>query len=54
VPCAQGDLGIVIRERKPRRSMENLLHFTPQQVNEHLSHCIESVRKAIAERGGAR
>ena len=54
VPCMQGDLGIVIRERKPRRSMENLLHFTPQQVNEQLSHCIESVRKAIAEHGGAR
>src|SRR5512147_1433752 len=40
VPCTHGDLGIVIRDRKPRYSNDNVLHFTPKQVNEHLVECV--------------
>jgi hypothetical protein len=52
VPCAQGDLGIVIRERRPRQAHERVLYFTLRQVNEQLAHCVEVVRNTIAAYGG--
>lgn len=52
VPCANGDLGIVIRDRKPRYANANVLHFTPQQVNEQLSQCVLAVKQAVIHHGG--
>jgi hypothetical protein len=52
VPCAQGDLGIVIRDRKPRQTHGRVLYFTPRQVNEQLARCVEVVRNTIAAYGG--
>lgn len=52
VPCANGDLGIIIRERKPRQARDNVLHFTPRQVNEDLPACVYQVKQAIWQRGG--
>jgi hypothetical protein len=54
VPCVKGDIGIVIRERQPRYSHENVLHFTPKQVNEHVDQCVAAVKQAIVTYGGAR
>lgn len=54
VPCAQGEIGIVIKNRKPRISLANVLHFTPKQVSEHTAQCVESVKRAIATYGGLR
>jgi hypothetical protein len=54
VPCASGTIGIVIRKRPPRRANESILHFTPQQVNEQLGHCVRAVQRAVSARGGAR
>ncbi len=54
VPCANGDIGIIIRERAPRYSHDNILHFTPRQVNEHVDQCVSAVRKAILTYGGTR
>jgi hypothetical protein len=52
VPCAQGAVGIVIRERRPRTRHENVLHFTPQQVNQQTAQCVAAVKKAIIHYGG--
>jgi hypothetical protein len=52
VPCAQGEVGIVIRERKPRTSHQNVLVFTPQQVNQQTAHCVAVVQPAIVTYGG--
>jgi hypothetical protein len=52
VPCAQGEVGIVIRERKPRTSRQNVLVFTPQQVNQQTAHCVAVVKQAIVTYGG--
>ena len=52
VPCADGDLGIVIRDRKPRYANGHVLHFTPKQVNEHLLECVYEVKQAVVSRGG--
>lgn len=54
VPCARGDIGIVITQRKPRTTHDNVLHFTPKQVSEQTAQCVEVVRKAIATYGGVR
>ena len=54
VPCADGLIGIVIRDRSPRRSIDSVLHFTPQQVNEHLTECVDTVKRAILAHGGTR
>jgi hypothetical protein len=52
VPCAQGAVGIVIRERRPRVPHENVLHFTPKQVSEQTAQCVAAVKKAIVAYGG--
>ncbi len=52
VPCAQGELGIVIRERQPRTLHNSVLIFTPQQVTQHTAHCVAAVKQAIAMYGG--
>ena len=52
VPCADGDLGIVIRERQPRLAHSNVLHFTPQQVTEQLNQCVYAVKQAVIHHGG--
>ncbi len=54
VPCAQGAVGIVIRERRPRTTHENVLHFTPQQVNLQIAQCVAAVKRAIVAYGGMR
>ena len=54
IPCAAGMIGIVIKERKPRQPHANVLHFTPQQVTDHLTECVDSVKRAVAAHGGAR
>ncbi len=54
IPCAKGTIGIVIRERKPRYSIENVLHFKPKQVTDNLNECVGIVRKTIVKYGGAR
>ena len=52
VPCAQGEVGIVIRERKPRTSHQNVLVFTPQQVTQQTAQCVAAVQYAIVAYGG--
>jgi len=52
VPCITGDIGIVIKDRKPRVVNDNILHFTTKQVNEHLPECVYAVKRAIASHGG--
>jgi hypothetical protein len=52
VPCVQGEVGIVIRQRRPRTAHENVLYFTPQQVNEQTAQCVAVVKKAIVTYGG--
>ena len=52
VPCANGEIGIVIKERKPRTAYDNVLHFTPKQVIDHTAQCVESVKQAISRYGG--
>ena len=52
VPCIAGDIGIVIKDRKPRVVNDSILHFTTKQVNEHLSECVYAVKQAIAKHGG--
>ena len=54
VPCAQGAVGIVIRERRPRTTHENVLYFTPQQVNQQIAQCVAAVKQAIVAYGGMR
>ncbi len=54
VPCASGTIGIVIKERKPRAAHDNVLHFTPKQVNEQLAQCVDAVKRAIITYGGIR
>ena len=52
VPCVNGDIGIVIQDRKPRTAYANVLHFTPHQVTAHTAQCVESVKQAIRRYGG--
>jgi hypothetical protein len=54
VPCAQGAVGIIIRERRPRTTHENVLYFTPQQVNQQTAQCVAAVKRAIVAYGGMR
>ena len=54
VPCLKGEVGIIIQERRPRRSYDNVLHFTPKQVNEHLAECVATVKQVVAIYGGTR
>ena len=54
VPCRNGEVGIIIQERKPRTAHENILHFTPKQINEQLLQCVEIVKRAISTYGGTR
>ncbi len=52
VPCLNGEIGIVIKDRKPRMTHDNVLHFTPKQVSEHTAQCVEAVKRAITRYGG--
>ncbi len=54
VPCARGEVGIVIRERRPRTTHDNVLYFTPLQVNEQTAQCVERVKQAIVAYGGTK
>jgi len=54
VPCAKGTIGIVIRERSPRYSIENVLHFKPKQITDDVRLCVNEVRQKIIKYGGAR
>ena len=52
VPCVDGELGIVIRDRRPRYAHASVLHFTPKQVHEHISDCVSTVKQAVLNHGG--
>lgn len=52
LPCAYGELGIVVSDALPARDEDYLLHFTPTQINESLESCLYQVKTAVAQRGG--
>ena len=54
VPCYAGEVGIVIRERKPRQTYAHILYFTPQQIQTELGACVDRVQQAVITRGGVK
>ncbi len=52
LPCAYGDLGIVVSDAPVADTTEYMLHFTPKQIDESLEACLYQVQSAVAARGG--
>ena len=52
LPCQYGDIGIVISDDVPGDTSDDLLHFTPKQINDSPGECLYQVQAAVADRGG--
>ena len=49
--CQYGEVGVVISDEPPE-SDDDVLHFTPKQINDSLDACLYRVQTAVVERGG--
>ncbi len=52
LPCQYGQVGVLITDEPPASAGDDLLRFTPKQINDSLGECLYQVKTAVGDRGG--
>ena len=52
LPCQYGEVGIIVSEESLPDLDDDVLRFTPKQINDSIGECVYQVQAAVADRGG--